>query len=100
VIILISVVNLKQKVKMLFLAGLNLDLGCGIHDAPIKLVCGFVNWYFFRLMLDRAKDSLKSVEEVNGDQIREFLNREEAVIPLSSFLSGTTTIRLLLQIWI
>jgi hypothetical protein len=51
-------------------------------------------------MLDRAKDSLKSVEEVNGDQIREFLNREEAVIPLSSFLSGTTTIRLLLQIWI
>ena len=42
-----------------------------------------------RLMLELARDNLKSVEEVKGDQVRQFLDREEANIPLRSFLSGS-----------
>ena len=42
-----------------------------------------------RLMLELARDNLKSVEEVKGDQVRQFLDREEADIPLRSFLSGS-----------
>jgi len=44
------------------------------------------------MILELGRESLKRIEKVRGEEVREFLTSEFISIPLASFLAGLLTI--------